>query len=80
MAKRHKGLSELQKFVLHDVRTTGKQLGKGSFGCVVELEVNGTLCAGKRLHNELLEPDNADVAIMTNKFLHECQVITLNFK
>ena len=46
---------ELQRFMLSDVRPTGRELGVGSYGCVEELEVNGLLCAGKRLHDVLLE-------------------------
>ena len=41
--------SELQQFLLPDVRPTGKQLGVGSYGSVEELEMNGLVCAGKRL-------------------------------
>ena len=44
----------LQQFVLPDVRPTGRQLGVGSYGSVEELEVNGLVCAGKRLHPALL--------------------------
>ena len=46
---------ELQRFVLHGVRPTGRQLGVGSYGSVEELEMNGMVCAGKRLHEALLE-------------------------
>ena len=66
---------ELQRFVLPDVRPTGKQLGVGSYGSVEELEVNGLVCAGKRLHDALLERDNAGVANIERKYLEECQVI-----
>ena len=80
MAGQYRGFSELQKFALPDARLTGKQLGKGSFGCVVELKVNGTLCAGKRFHNELLDPENTGFANIRSKFLHECQVISANVR
>ena len=65
---------ELQRFVLRRVRTTGRQLGVGSYGSVEELEVNGLLCAGKRLHEALLEQGNAGVAEISHKYLLECQV------
>lgn len=32
------------------VRVTGEELGRGAYGVVIELEVYGTRCAGKRLH------------------------------
>ena len=65
---------ELQRFVLHGVRPTGRQLGVGSYGSVEELEVNGLMCAGKRLHEALLEQGNAGVADIVRKYLLECQV------
>ena len=66
---------ELQRFILPDVRPTGKQLGVGSYGSVEELETNGLVCAGKRLHDALLQRDNAGVANIERKYLEECQVM-----
>ena len=66
---------ELQRFVLPDVRPTGRELGVGSYGSVEELETNGLLCAGKRLHDALLQRDNAGVANIERKYLEECQVM-----
>ena len=60
--------------MLRRVRTTGRQLGVGSYGSVMELEVNGLVCAGKRLHEALLEQGNAGVAEISRKYLLECQV------
>ena len=78
MAGRRQGFPcnpELQRFILPDVRPTGKQLGVGSYGSVEELEVNGLVCAGKRLHDVLLERDNTGVANIERKYLEECQVL-----
>ena len=66
---------ELQRFVLRRVRTTGRQLGVGSYGSVEELEVNGLVCAGKRLHEALLDQANAGVADIARKYFLECQVL-----
>ena len=68
---------ELQRFVLHDVRPTGSQLGVGSYGSVEELEMNGLVCAGKRLHDALLQRDNAGVQNIERKYLEECQVMPM---
>ena len=65
---------ELQRFVIPGVRPTGRQLGVGSYGRVEELKVNGLVCAGKRLHEALLEQGNAGVTDIARKFLLECQV------
>ena len=66
---------ELQRFVLDRVRPTGRLLGVGSYGSVMELEMNGLVCAGKRLHEALLDQANAGVADIARKFLLECQVL-----
>ena len=60
--------------MLHEVRPTGRQLGVGSYGSVEELEMKGLVCAGKRLHEALLEQGNAGVAEISRKYLSECQV------
>ena len=66
---------KLQRFVLPDVRPTGKQLGVGSYGSVEELEINGLVCAGKRLHDALLQRDNPGAPNIERKYLEECQVM-----
>ena len=71
MANRVPAFRELERFMLRGVRPTGKQLGEGSYGRVEELEVNGLVCAGKRLHEVLL---NAGVENITLKYHKECQV------
>ena len=68
---------ELQRFVLPEVRPTGRQLGVGSYGSVEEIETNGLICAGKRLHEALLERDNEGVINIERKFFEECQVMSL---
>ena len=65
---------ELQQFVLPDVQPTGRKLGVGSYGSVEELLVKGLVCAGKRLHETLLERDNEGVINVERKYLEECQV------
>ena len=64
--------------MLRGVRSTGRQLGVGSYGSVEELEVNGLVCAGKRLHEALLEQGNAGVAEISRKYLLECQVTNIS--
>jgi len=66
---------ELQQYVvLPDVQPTGRQLGVGSYGSVEELLVKGVVCAGKRLHETLLERDNEGVINVDRKCLEECKV------
>ena len=65
---------ELHRFVLPGVCPTGRQLGVGSYSSVEELEVNRMVCAGKRLHESLLEHGNAGVVDIARKYYLECQV------
>ena len=65
---------ELQRFVLPEVQTTGRELGEGSYGSVEELKVKGLVCAGKRLHKALVEQGNAGVEKIASSFLKECKV------
>ena len=69
------GDDELQQFILPEARPTGKRLGIGSYGSVEELEVGGLMCAGKRLHEELLDRGNIGAGNITRKYREECQVI-----
>ena len=81
MARRRQAFQsnpELQRFVLPEVRPTGRQLGVGSYGSVEEIETNGLVCAGKRLHEALLERDNEGVINIERKYLEECQVMSLS--
>ena len=71
---------ELQQFLIPDVRPTGKQLGVGSYGSVEELEMNGLVCAGKRLHDALLQRDNAGVQNIERKYIEECQVMPTSYQ
>ena len=71
---------ELQQFVLPEARPTGKRLGVGSYGSVEELQVKGLVCAGKRLHEALLERDNEGVMNIERKYLEECQVKPTAYK
>ena len=60
--------------MLPGVCPTGRQLGVGSYGSVEELKVNGLVCAGKRLHEALIEQGNCGVENIARKYLLECQV------
>ena len=71
---------ELQQFLIPEARPTGKQLGVGSYGSVEELEMNGLVCAGKRLHDALLQRDNAGVANIERKYIEECQVMPTSYQ
>ncbi|CAI8006353.1 Tyrosine-protein kinase TXK [Geodia barretti] len=47
----------LQPLVLHGVTHTGKTMGRGSYGDVVEVAIPGALCAAKKIHDWLTKQD-----------------------
>ena len=65
----------LEPFLLKDVKRTGKQLGVGSYGAVEELLVGGAVCAGKKLHETLMNPGEEGVKCMLERFASECQLM-----
>ena len=66
---------ELKPFLLEGVERTGNQLGVGSYGAVEELRVGGAVCAGKKLHETLLDQRNEGVRSMLERFASECQLM-----
>ena len=66
----------LRQFVLPNARETGKNLGVGAYGSVEELEVDGIVCAGKRIHEALLQACNEGVQNVTERFILECRLMS----
>ena len=58
---------------LANVRATGKVIGKGAFGRVIEVRVHETLCAAKEIHSILIEDVTSREFEGTKQlFLNEC--------
>ena len=47
--------AQLQSLLLDDLEETGKELGRGAYGVVVEVRVSGLVCAGKTLHESIVQ-------------------------
>ena len=63
----------LREIQLSGARETGRELGRGAYGVVVEVEVNGLRCAAKKLHAILLEMASiAERAGIIGRFVEEC--------
>ena len=45
----------LKCLLLDNVEETGKELGRGAYGVVVEVRVSGLVCAGKSLHEAIVQ-------------------------
>ncbi|XP_065916224.1 serine/threonine-protein kinase WNK-like isoform X2 [Dysidea avara] len=60
---------------LYDVNPTGKEIGRGAYGRVFEVDYQGTLCAAKEVHSILLEWSQTEGRRkITTDFLNECQI------
>ena len=46
---------ELEPFIVATVRPTGRKLGAGAYGSVVEVEIPGASVAAKKLHDSLVQ-------------------------
>lgn len=66
-------LPEIRRFLLQDVRPTGRTLGVGSYGRVEEVVVSELPCAGKKIHGVLI--DHA-IQMVAQKYVEECQLMS----
>ena len=67
---------QLHSFILPDVTPTGRQLGGGSYGTVEELEIDGLICAGKKLYDTLIDSGNQGAQCMVAKYYDECILLS----
>ena len=63
---------QLQELQLFGVTEEGRELGRGAYGVVVEVTVNGLRCAAKKLHPILLETSSEERAKVSSQFAEEC--------
>ena len=63
---------QLQKQQLFCLAEENRELGRGAYGVVVEVMVNGLRCAAKKLHPILLETSSAEQAKVSSQFVEEC--------
>jgi len=64
---------ELERLKLASVRPTGRIIGKGAYGRVIEVYVYGTLCAAKEVHSSLIDNVSPwDFEAVKHTFLNEC--------
>ena len=65
---------ELEAFKLTGVNKTGRELGKGAYAIVQELEFMKMKCAGKKLHEVLLDQGRAGYSV--RRFAEECRLLS----
>ena len=60
---------------LQRIYPTGKEIGRGTYGRVFEIDYEGTLCAAKEIHALLLQyAQGGDLQKIKDDFLSECQI------
>ena len=64
---------ELERLKLTNVKTTDREIGRGAYGRVFEVQVCGTSCAAKEVHSNLIHNvSNWDFEAVKQTFLTEC--------
>ena len=67
--------SNRDSLILHRVNPTGKEIGRGAYGRVFEVDYEGTLCAAKEVHALLLQYAQGDeFKKIKDGFLNECKI------
>ena len=66
----------LRRFELDGVHDTGREVGRGSYAMVRELEYHGLKCVGKKIHGILFESATAhEKAALLERFAGECELL-----
>ena len=77
MAGRCIEIPDLAPFVVPNVQPTGRELGKGAYGSVEEVEIPGAVCAAKKIHAEFLNISSPeDTRRIISKFASECRLMS----
>ena len=67
--------SDWGSLILHGVNPMGKEIGRGSYGRVFEVDYEGTLCAAKEVHALLLQyAQGDDLQKIIDDFRNECKI------
>ena len=67
-------LSSWRSLILHGVKCTGKEIGRGAYGRVFEVDYEGTFCAAKEVHVQYTGTQGDDLQKIQDNFLSECQI------
>ena len=65
-----------ETYQLTGVRVTDRELGHGSYATVQELEYMGLKCAGKKIHDILLQQGQGDDSYYVRRFEEECRLLS----
>ena len=75
MAGGARGSKDLTHLILHGIKFTGEELGRGAFGRVLEVDYGGMRCAAKEIHELLLQYSQGEaLQKLKDDFITECFV------
>ena len=60
--------------VLHEVNPTGKEIGRGAYGRVFEVNYEGKLYAAKETHALLKYAESDELQKIKDRFLSKCHI------
>ena len=61
--------------ILHGINPTEKEIGRGAYGRVFEIDYEGTLCAAKEIHASLLvQSPQLNHEKIKDDFLSQCRI------
>ena len=64
---------QLNDLTLANVVETGRELGRGAYGKVVEIRLSGLKCAAKKLHRLFFKQSSAwEQRAIVSRFVEEC--------
>ena len=66
----------LEPYSLSGVTITDQELGRGSYATILELDYLGLKCAGKKIHEILLEQEENSTIYAIRRFKDECQILS----
>ena len=70
--------SGLSEFVIHEVQATSNVLRNSAYATVEELNMDGTSCAGKRIHEMFLITAGVSKRDqLATRFFHECKIASM---
>ena len=76
MAANKQVFTGLSSYELTGVTVTDRELGHGSYATVLELRYAGLKCAGKKIHEILLQPTGTAISYTTRRFKEECRLLS----
>ena len=76
MAAEKASFERLAPYSLTGVKASGRELGRGSYATVVELDYFGLKCAGKKIHRELIVQPGAGASYAVTRFEEECRLLS----